>query len=232
MSPSAQNADQFPGVTGHEASSATIRTRPSARRCSATSARPRLTTSSRGRSLGSATRSAGGRRVGFDESLRGVPGSRASASTRSGGRSAGSSRPAGRARADAIRLTVDATVQQRGAARARLRIASGARDRRLVRERRRDRGARPAERRGARARLQPDLQAEPLRRTTRLAQALPASPETVRRAQQLPRREPCRGRPLSAGLHVQARRGARRDARGAPLAVLTAPVQRRVHLPR
>ena len=67
-----------------------------------------------------------------------------------------------------VRLTLDIRLQRAAENAITYGIEQGARERELVGERRRDRRARPARRRGARARLEPDLQAVALRRPDRL----------------------------------------------------------------
>ena len=120
-----------------------------------------------------------------------------------------------------------------GRARAAVRDPAGARDGRVVRERRRGRRHGPAQRRDPRARVQPHLQAERLRRPRRAAEARGRrADQGDGAAEELPGAQPRARRRLPAGLDVEAGDGARGDG-GAPAhAVLDPAVHAELHLRR
>ena len=151
---------------------------------------------------------------------------RRSASTRSAGRRARSSRGARRAPGNAVRLTIDVDAPARGRAGAPLRDRdSRTANEHVLRERRRDRRARPARRRDPRDGLVPDVQAVGLRR--------PGRPEEARAARRRRRRRRSANYPglnraiagrVPARLDLQARDRARGDAGAPALAVRVDPV--------
>ena len=119
-----------------------------------------------------------------------------------------------------------------GGERAPLRDPDRARQQGVLRGRRRDRRDRPARRRHPRAGVEPNLQAERLRREDRPAEAQAAPRPGRRRARELPDAEPGDRGPVSARLDLQAGHGARRHAGAHPLAVCVDPVHGDVHLAR
>ena len=144
---------------------------------------------------------------------------RSSASTRSAGRMGRSTTERPPSRATALRLTIDIALQRAAERALRYGIDLAHAERRVGRERRRDRRARPARRRGARDGVEPDLQAARLRRPRRPEEARAARSTDGREGAELPGPQPRARRRLSARLDLQAGDGARRDGGAPALAV-------------
>ena len=127
-----------------------------------------------------------------------------------------------------VQLTIDISLQRAAERALAVRHPPRACRQPLARERRRDRGDEPQQRRDPRDGVRADLQARHLRRPNRSEEARAAPRPGDREEGQLPRPEPRDRGPLSARLDVQAGDRARRDAGAADLPVPDAPVHAEV----